>query len=319
MKVLFVCSGNSKNFSLNPFIKAQADSLVALGDDIEFSQVLGKGLWGYLKHIFVLRKLLKHANCDIVHAHYSLCGIVASLASLRVIGHKGRKVPVVVSLMGSDVKNAGWWLRVIRFFARRVWEATIVKSQDMKQSLGLETPIIIPNGVDLGIFQHLPKNECRQKLGWDFVGSMILFGADPSRNVKNYPLAEVACSQLKTDNCQLMTLGRIPHDKVPWYLNACDVLLLTSQWEGSPNIVKEAMACGTPVVATDVGDVRWLLEGLEGCYVSSHDPTDVSTQLHNALQFKRKTRGRERLIKLGLDSETVAKRIIEVYERVISR
>lgn len=316
MKVLFVCSGNSKNFTLSPFIEAQADALIAANIAIDYSLVIGKGIWGYLKHFVALRKLLRHNEYDVVHAHYSLCGMVASLASCKVMGLKRNEVPVVVSLMGSDVKNSGWWLRVIRFFARRVWEATIVKSQDMKQSLGLETPIIIPNGVDLGIFQHLPKNECRQKLGWDFVGSMILFGADPSRNVKNYPLAEVACSQLKTDNCQLMTLGRISHNNVPLYLNACDVLLLTSKWEGSPNIVKEAMACGTPVVATDVGDVRWLLEGLEGCYVSSHDPTDVSTQLQNALHHQKKTRGRERLIKLGLDSETVAKRIIAVYERV---
>lgn len=317
MKVIFVCSGNSKNFSLNPFIKAQADSLVATGNDIEFSPVLGKGLWSYLKHVFVLHKLLKHAGWDIVHAHYSLCGIVASFASLGVLGRNGKKVPVVVSLMGSDVKGVKWVLNVIRLFARKYWNVTIVKSKDMKDKLGLEAPLIIPNGVNIGVFDHLPQAVCRQRLGWNLTGKIILFGADPSRIVKNYALAEAACSMLKAGNCMLKTLGRIPHDQVPLYLNACDVLLLTSKWEGSPNIVKEAMACGIPIVTTQVGDVAWLLEGVSGCFITRTDPQDISVNLDNALQFNAKTNGRERLVKLGLDARDVAKQMIDVYTSVL--
>ena len=317
-RILFVCSGNSKNFEVVPFVQAQADSLIGLGHDVEFSTVKGKGALAYLSHVFILRKLLKTSSYDVIHAHYSLCGFVAYLAGI------GRKTPVIVSLMGSDVKGAGLFLSVIRFFTRYLWAETIVKSEDMHRSLRVYSTEIIPNGINLGVFKHLPQDDCRVQLGWEVNKHYILFGADPDRDVKNYPLARQAFEllieqnpTLTTENCHLITLGSVPHHKIPIYLNASDALLLTSKWEGSPNIIKEAMACGTPVVCTDVGDVRWLLEGLEGCYVASQDSTDIADKLKRSLGFKGETEGRERFIDLNLDSESVAKRIVKVYERVL--
>ena len=318
MKVLFVCSGNSKTFDVVPFIKTQAESLQREGVSIVFFTIKGKGFRGYYQSVKQLRDHLKSNSYDIVHAHYSLCGFVAFLATL------GYKTPVATSLMGSDVKGAGLCLSLIRFFAGHLWDATIVKSQDMYQNLGIQKTKIIPNGVNLDIFKHLSQNECRAQL--DLVGNIpvILFGADPNREVKNYPLAQQAYKcllaripTLTTDNCRLITLGSVSHHQIPIYLNACNTLILTSKWEGSPNIIKEAMACGTPVVCTDVGDVRWLLDGLEGCYVASQDSADIADKLEKSLFFKGRTAGRERLAKLELDSESVANRIVKVYERVL--
>lgn len=313
MRVLFVCSGNSKKFFINPFIAAQADSLVESGVEIKYFLVKGKGLWGYLKHVFPLRKLLLNEDIDVIHAHYSLTGIVASLASLRIFGCRGKKVPIVVSLMGSDVMGAGWWLCIIRFFVRIAWDVTVVKSLDMKRSLGMESPVVIPNGVNLHVFKPMPASECRQRLGLGLECRIILFGSDPGRKVKNYTLAKEAVAGVALEQCKLLTLGSVPHDEIPLYLNACDVLLLTSRWEGSPNIVKEAMACGTPVVCTDVGDVRWLLEGLEGCYITDQYPADISNKLIMAIDFQGKTRGRDRLKRLGIDSISIAERLIAIY------
>lgn len=102
-------------------------------------------------------------------------------------------------------------------------------------------------------------------------------------------------------------------------MNAADVLLLTSRYEGSPNVIKEAMACNCPIVATDVGDIRWIIGDTEGCYLTSFDPGDVASKLQLALKFGRRTRGRERLIELGLDSVSVAKRIVQLYQDVIEK
>ncbi len=101
------------------------------------------------------------------------------------------------------------------------------------------------------------------------------------------------------------------------YLNATDVLLLTSKWEGSPNVIKEAMACNCPIVSTNVGDVKWLLDGVEGCFITTNDPRDVADKINKALNFKSKTKGRDKLFRLGFDSEHIAKKIIKVYEELI--
>jgi glycosyltransferase involved in cell wall biosynthesis len=312
-RVLFVCSGNSKNFDVVPFIQAQADSLIELGHEVEFSTVKGRGALAYLSHVLILRRALNSSSYDVIHAHYSLCGFVAYLAGIC------SKTPVIVSLMGSDVKGSGLLLGIIRCFTRYLWDATIVKSDDMHRSLRVDSAEIIPNGINLGVFKPLLRNDCRVQLGWEVNKHYILFGADPQRPVKNYALAQKAYPLITTDNCEFHILGSIPHADIPIYLNACDVLLLTSKWEGSPNIIKEAMACGTPIVCTDVGDVRWLLEGLDGCYVASQDSADIADKLEKSLSFEGKTAGRERLIELNLDSENVARRIVKVYERVVRK
>lgn len=315
MTILFVCSGNGKSGDVSPIVRSQANSLQRIGIKISIFPVIGKGLFGYLKNLLPLYTVLRADQIQIIHAHYSLCGIAAFLASTALSVLHKRKVPIVISLMGSDIQVGGMWKRLIRLLVRTAWSATIVKSPDMRISLGIRNPVIIPNGVNLGVFRYLDRTQCRESIGFKLERKIILFGADPRRKVKNYPLAKAASNCLSNPH-QLVTLGNTPHSEVPQYLNACDVLLLTSVWEGSPNIIKEAMACGTPVVCTDVGDVRWLLDGLDGCYIAAQEPRDIASKLVLALQYTGKTQGRTRLLELGLDSESVAKKIVAVYEEV---
>ena len=308
MRILFVCSGNSKIFIISPFIKSQAESLTKLGHTIDYYPVKGKGLWGYLSNITKLSKFIKKGDYDIVHSHYSFCGIVSALAT---------KKPVVCSLMGSDVKESGLWRFIIKYFIMHKWGKTIVKSVDMKTELGIDTVEVIPNGVDLELFKPLDKNDCRKELGWDIGKKIILFAADPKRPEKNFSLAKKATETLNIQDVELKVVYPVPHKDIPIYLNAADLLLSTSLWEGSPNIIKEAMACNCPIVSTNVGDVKWLLDGVEGCFITTNDPKDVADKIKKALNFRGKTKGREKLISLGLDSEHIAKMIIQVYEEVI--
>jgi teichuronic acid biosynthesis glycosyltransferase TuaC len=308
MTVLFVFSGNSTTFAISPFIQAQAESLRKLGHTIDYYPVKGKGLWGYLSNITKLSKFIKQSDYDIVHSHYSFCGIVSALATGK---------PVVCSLMGSDVKKSGLWRFVIKYFIMYKWKKTIVKSKDMKLALGIDKVEVIPNGVDLDIFRPMNKNDCRKELGWDIGKKIILFASDPQRPEKNFSLAKKATETLNIQDVKLKVVYPVPHKDIPLYLNAADLLLSTSLWEGSPNIIKEAMACNCPIVSTNVGDVKWLLDGLEGCFITTNDPRDVADKIKKALNFRGKTKGREKLISLGLASEHIAKKIIQVYEEVI--
>ncbi len=188
----------------------------------------------------------------------------------------------------------------------------------MKDRLRLPSAEVIPNGVDIKLFSPEPQLKARERIGSDPSRRLILFGSSADRREKNPQLAEKAFALLNHPGAELMYLADVKHDEVPDRLNAADVLLLTSRWEGSPNVIKEAMACNCPVVTTDVGDVRWLSEGVKGCFITSSDPGDIAAGIRDALACGQRSEGRERIISLGLDAGTVAMKIKSVYERVIA-
>lgn len=311
MKVLFVSSGNSGKASI--LVQRQAESLMKQGIEIYFYLILGKGFIGYLNNIFPLRKFLKKNKFDIIHAHYSLSAFVASLAGCN---------PLIVSLMGSDVKSGRVYKNIIRIFNILFsWSLLIVKSNDMKKSLGLKEAVVIPNGVNLEHFNKLDKGTCKNNIGWSRNKKHILFAADPNRPEKNYSLAKVAIELINTP-VELHALEGISPDQIPIWFNAADVILLTSLWEGSPNVIKEAMACSCPIVSTKVGDVEWLFGDEPGCYIAGYIPYDIAENIKKALDFAEKkiyTNGRERINFLCIESDTIAQKIITVYKKVLKK
>lgn len=325
MKVLFVSSGNKKKFNkISPFIKTQGESLTLAGIDVQYFPIIGKGILGYLMAAMKLRKHLKHNLFDIIHAHYTLSGWVAVLSFPRQ--------PIVLSLMGSDTygqyiregkkKFSSSYLIILTFLIQPFVKSIICKSNNIKKNIFFNKKTrVIPNGVSLEKFKY-HSNNYRKELNLNSEKQYILFLGSKSNRRKNFKLAQVSIKHIKSGYISLIAPYPVEHDKVIKYLNSVDVLILTSLMEGSPNVVKEAMACNCPVVATDVGDVRWLFGNTEGYYITSFDPEDVAEKIKRALEFpKRKGRpkGRERIIQLGLDSDTVAKKIINVYKEALSR
>jgi len=306
MKVLFVSSGNSE-FGISPIIKNQGESLKQNGIDLDYFTIKGKGIKGYLKNIAILKKYLKTHHYDIIHAHYSFSAMVASLAGAA---------PLIVSFMGSDVQANIFWKLMIRLFSNVSWCKTIVKSSRMKNDIGISNVVVIPNGVDLGRFKVIEKDVAKRKIGYNNKRH-IIFVSDPDRYEKNYQLAKSSFDLLKHDNIELDTIYNIINDLMPYYYCGADLLLLTSLWEGSPNVIKEAMACNLPIVSTDVGDVKEIIGDTEGCFICSYDPKDVAEKIKMALEFGKRTNGRERIKKLDLDSDSIAKKIIIVYEEVV--
>jgi len=308
MRVLFVSGGKFGDASF--LIKNQAESLTKKGIEVDFFIIGGKGILGYLKSIPKLRKKVNKVKYDIVHAHYSFSAFAASLAG---------QFPLVVSLMGSDVYMSTFWRWFVRIFCYLRWNATIVKTKQMKELLKISKVFVIPNGVNIKRYSFIEKTVAREKIKYFSEKKLVIFIADPSRPEKNFTLAKQAVDALNSPEIVLLTVYNVSNELIPYYLNAADVLLLTSKWEGSVNVIKEAMACNCPIVATDVGDIKLVVGQTEGCYVTSFNPIDIAEKLKLAIEFNRRTNGRDRIISLGLDSETIANKIIDIYKKVINK
>ena len=242
---------------------------------------------------------------DLIHAHYGLTGPMA-LAQLRK--------PVVLSLWGSDVHGP---VKPVSSACAPLCDEVVVMSEEMREALGRDCRVV-PDGVDLDRFRPEPRERAREKVGWNDVGDayQVLFPYSPEREVKNYPRARRivnAADNLLDRSVELRTVYGVDHDEVPDYMNAADALLLTSRSEGSPNSVKEAMACNLPVVAVDVGDVRERLAGVEPSRVATGDE-ELLTGLMDVLERGERSNGREAAREVSV--ERTADRLLEIYERV---
>ena len=312
MKILVVSRLKSNNV-ISIITQRQMNSIEKLGHDVSYFMVETGGLFGYFNSLVKLRKLFQKEVYDVVHAHYSLCGIIASLAGAKSL---------VVSLMGSDTKNSIFNKLVINYFTRKRWTKVIVKSDEMLAQLKVKKSkekdiIVLPNGVDFEIFQPIDKFSARKELGWNQDKKIILFGADPSRTEKRFDLAKHAINSLINYKIlvELKVLNNVLPEQVPLYLNGCDVVLLTSNREGSPNIIKEAMACNLPVVTTNVGDVEKTIGNTLGCIiVSDHNSESISLALSKILSLNiGRTKGRENIE--WLSDSKIAEKLIEFYAK----
>ena len=323
MRVLFVCSGNVKGFDVVPFIKEQGEALRGIGVDVEYFPVNGKGLKGYWQASKKLRQHLIHHRYDLIHAHFVLCGWVAVLAS--------ENTPVVLSLMGSDaygqyvgerkVTIASRYLTLLTLLIQPFVRAIISKSKNIERFVYLKKrSFIIPNGIDTGKFKS-SDHTFRDELALEGGKKQILFLGSKSSVRKNFRLAQEAVACLNRDDIELINPYPVSHTRIPKYLNSVNVLAVCSYMEGSPNVVKEAMACNCPIVTTDIGDVKWVLGNTEGCYIASFQKEDFAAKLSEALKFSEtrgRTLGEHRIKELGLDAKTVAKRIVDIYKMALS-
>ena len=317
MKILFVSSGNCIN-GISPVIKNQGESIKNQGIDVDYYTIKGKGFLGYLKNILPLKKKIKENQYELIHAHYSLTAFAVLLSF--------PKVPIVVSFMGDDLlgsqrKDGSYTIRgkiekkfskIVSLFAA----CRIVKSKEMADKLNKS--IVIPNGVDFDRFKPIVKEKSLNKINLsDYNREYILFPANPDRDEKNYNLFNKALKELNNNLISELKFIDVSNDITPFYYNASSVVVLTSYHEGSPNVIKEAMACNIPIVSTDVGDVREVIGKTKGCYITTFEPKDVADKIQKALVFNKRTTGREDI--KHLESGVVAKKIIEVYKKVLDK
>jgi glycosyltransferase involved in cell wall biosynthesis len=304
------------------FVAAQVASLCDAGVEIELLHI-DRDAGG--RHVYrglgdTVTKLVQAGDHDLVHAMYG--GVMADVVT-RVV----RDRPVLVSFCGTDMHGGmgngvfetlslRYGVRASHRAARRA-AGVIVKSRNLfdalPRSVDLSRVWIVPNGVDLARFRPRDRSECRRALGWDAARTHVLFPALPQRPEKRFALATAAVARLNRSaaHIELHALERVPHDDVPLWVNAASAVLLTSVDEGSPNAVKEALACNVPVVSVDVGDVRERIAGIDGCFIAAPTAEDLAANLGRALEREAPIAGRERVAEVSL--ERIAEKVLEIY------
>lgn len=305
MKILVVASYNKNRFA--PFIVEQADALKHVGCEVDYFGVVGKGIKGYFNAFGALRNKIKSFRPDIIHAHYGLSGLLANLQ---------RSVPVVTTYHGSDI-NLPKVLRLSKIAMRLSAWNIFVSQRNVDIAKPKKNYVLLPCGVNLP--NYVEKDICavKQKLNWNPNKKYILFAGAFDNRVKNAKLAQDSVSLV--ENAELIELKGYTREQVTALFYAVDAFLMTSFTEGSPQVVKEAMACGSPIVSVDVGDVAERIEGLEGCYIAERNPQDIANKLQQALSLNLRTKGRERIIELGLTNDLVAKKLVEIYEEILRK
>lgn len=285
-----------------------------------------------LSPVFLIKKIVEIRRLgvyhDLVHAQYG------SLTALVALLGKGKK-PLVISFGGSDLFGASgtglfwairnWLTRKIGLYAAEKCCKIIVKSAPLFMNLPeklRKKATIIPNGVDIDVFYPQPKSEMRRKLGWENANYYVLFNPSRANNVlvKNFSLAKAVIESLKIerDNIRLEFILDKSPQQVAEMMNAADCLMLTSKHEGSPNIIKEAMACNLPIVSVNVGDVSERLKYVTNSFVvDGYDKDLICQKLITILNSSARTNGFEQLKKQELTSKAVAKRILSIYNELM--
>lgn len=295
-----------------PFFEVQVRVLEQLGVSCTTLAVPGRetdaetrSVLDYLR--FSVRALSRSFGpFDLTHANYGLT-VPSALAQPNL--------PVVCSLWGSDL--LGKYGRVSRWSAKRC-DAVVVMSAEMAREFGEECHVI-PHGIDMDRFRPCPREEAQAELGWCADAKHVLFPYAPERDVKDYPRAERVASAARErldTPIELQTVHGVPHDRMATYTNAADALLLTSKSEGSPNAVREALACNVPVVSTAVGDVAERLDGVSLSTVCRTD-ADLTASLVRVLDAGERADGRETVREFS--AERMGRKLVEVYETVVER
>ena len=304
-----------------PFIVRQANFLRSAGVMVDVFAFRGsKNPFNYLRAWFQVRKQLRRNSYDVVHAQWGQSGLLAIPKHYAlVVTYRGSDLEGIVDSKG-HYTFAGSVLTLLSKAIALVADEIIVLSK----SLGNRLPKgckyhVIPGGLDLDLFCPTSKATAREALGLPENRYLILFGGKPDDPVKRYNLAQQALALLAGQyDVDLVVAQKVPHHVMPLYMNACDILLLTSLHEGSPDIVKEALACNLPVVSVDVGDVRERISGISGCILCKDArPTTIAAGLVEILSRNMPINSRDAV--KDLDERVLTKELIGVYHRAMQQ
>jgi teichuronic acid biosynthesis glycosyltransferase TuaC len=315
MKVLHVTNNypTSKYPIFGIFVKEQIDSLTRQGVENEIFFINGRenGKKEYLKAIWRIRKKIEQGNFDIIHCHHVFSAIVL-LLTFRFFDHK-----CVVSYQNPPKREGGMFIyKLINIF----FNAIIVKNSSI---LINNKVFYLPNGVNLDFFKDYSYEESIEKLKLNDKKKYILFmDSFKRRSQKRIDRFNAVIEILKKGgnpyNIESLILTNTERSLIPYYMSVSSLHLLTSDFEGSPNSVKECLACNTPVVSTPVGNVQDLIGDVEGCFISkSFDTNELAGLVINSLDINN-FQGRDKIITKNLDIITVAKELTKIYIKIIN-
>ena len=303
MRILVVARYKERGFA--PFVTEQFSALQEAGIECRFFPIRSNGIKGYLLALPELNRAINDFCPDVIHAHYGICGLFANLQ---------RRIPVVTTYHGSDI-NKSVILKLSKISIKFSSFNVFVSQRSIDLAQPKKDFALIPCGINLDDYPIMDKCAARSIMKFDPQVKYVLFAGAFNNKVKNAHLAKDVVSFF--EEVKLLELKNYSRQQVAVLLQAVDALLMTSISEGSPQVIKEAMACGCPIVAVNVGDVKERLCGIEGCYViDSRNVCEIAESLRAAFSFNRRTSGRERIIADGLENSQVVKSLVEIYRKV---
>jgi teichuronic acid biosynthesis glycosyltransferase TuaC len=290
------------------FVAAQIDDLRALGVKMHVHSFDGTAdRLNYLRAARDLRSLVGSRGFDLVHAHYGLTGAVAV---------SQRTLPVVTTFHGGDYTGQAPWQAAVSWLVCRLSTPIFVSAEGTRR-LRRPGAAVIPAAVDTDLFQPRHRSEARKQLGWDEGVRYALMPAARALRNKRADLFEASVRRAQVDVPDLrpVFLEGYSRTEVANVMNAVDVTVMTSDYEGSPVAIRESLACLTPVVSVSVGDVPELLAGLPGCAVVERSERLLADAIAAALDAGRPPELRERALEFS--RRRMAERVIRVYERLL--
>lgn len=311
LRVLAVLPGSNEGSSFI-FARRQIADMERAGIRVHmFNFQERTSLKGIIREWQRLRREIRQFRPVIVHAQYgTITAFLCALAS---------RTPLVVTYRGSDLNGCpgiGLFRNYLGVFLSQLAAlraaGVICVSSTLKNKLwwGRNKVSIIPSGVNTELFRPVDKDRARAVLGWGEHEKIVLLNAGKEPVLKGLDLAQQSVDLAKRSMgpIRLVVLtGDAAPEEVPSYINAADCVLLSSVSEGSPNIVKEALACDVPVVAVDVGDVKQLLTGVWPSAVTNHrDPKELAEALEDVMRLGIRCNGRQMIERISLKRTTSA-------------
>jgi len=310
------------------FVKDQVDALQREGIKVDVLFINARrNKLSYTSGVIQFIRRCHRNTYDLIHAQHTFCAAIALLQ---------RKIPVILTFHEGEA-SATLKMRLREMIHKphkflvysfnlkkliiKLVDEVIFVARRYKYVFGTNKGVVIPCGIDFSLFRPVPAKLVRSKLCLSNGRKIVLFPSSPKVIGKRFDMAKEAVRIVKNRGVgvELISLNNIPHEEVPLYMNTSDVMLFTSDYEASPMVIKEAMACNVPIVSTDVGDTKEIMENTEGCFICERDPEDIALKIKMALDYGRRTEGRERIVELGLELQQITRKIINIYKETLRK
>ncbi|MDA7787456.1 glycosyltransferase family 4 protein [bacterium] len=302
-----------------PFLVRQITYLRKHNIDIDIFHIKGnQSYYSYIDAFLKLRKIIN--KYDLIHCQwgYTILPVIFSRKTI-ITTFRGGDLGGICNEKGNQTIK-GYLLKFFSKVAALKSKELILVSPHMRKKLTFSKrpKTVIPSGLEFDKLIIKNKQELRKKYDYDPNIIYVLFPYNIKRLEKRYSLLKEALdlSDIK-DRYKIENVTNVSHEEILERIQAVDFVILTSKFEGSPNIVKESLALNTPVVSVDVGDVKYRLKDISGCFVSKTDTAkSISEEINKASRYNYELYDSRKYV-LDLDEEILIKKVINIYCRSI--
>lgn len=311
MNILYVCRSNSGDPL--PFVKEQAEVLHRnFPISIQY-YLIKKGIFnGYVRAIFELPAVIKKNNIQIIHVHNGLSAFAVILCKLFFI----QRMKVVITFHGSDINRESE--RKYSLFASRFSSHNIVVSTKMAKFFK-DNYSVVPCGIDTGVSLNY-RDITRREKSWEDDDFIILFSSNFNKKVKDPEFAFEVINKFSRNskkNILFLELVGYNREQLTQIMQAADALILCSKSEGSPQVIKESILNGLPVVSNDVGDVAQICKGVDNCFIVEKNIDAYVACLQNISQNYVRVQHREPVLE-EYDNNKISNKLFDIYCRVLA-